>query len=251
MRKVKLRGSQVCVSRLIFGTGSLHHLGLATDRQRLLETAAEFGFSHFDTAPLYGFGQAERDLGRFLTQRPGAGVTTKVGLYPPGGTEQRPLATVFRKSAGRLFPRFSRAVADANVERARSSLDGSLQRLQRQHVELLLIHEPDAALLDSDEWQRWLSDERDNGRIGAFGLAGSPARLATLRLAAPDMAAILQSGGSDLDVFPELCPQIYYGVMRTGGLEGLKRHLIADPATAIVVSSRRQGHVAALGALAT
>ncbi len=52
-------------------------------RLRLLEVAFEEGISHFDTAPLYGQGQAESLLGSFARSRRDAlTITTKFGLFP-------------------------------------------------------------------------------------------------------------------------------------------------------------------------
>jgi len=52
-------------------------------RLRLLEVAFEEGISHFDTAPLYGQGQAEELLGSFArSRREALTITTKFGLVP-------------------------------------------------------------------------------------------------------------------------------------------------------------------------
>jgi aryl-alcohol dehydrogenase-like predicted oxidoreductase len=52
-------------------------------RLRLLEVAFEEGISHFDTAPLYGQGQAEALLGSFArSRRESLTITTKFGLVP-------------------------------------------------------------------------------------------------------------------------------------------------------------------------
>src|SRR6266513_547691 len=84
MRHVSLPGTEINVSRLSFGTASLHHLRTSRRRQDLLAAAFDHGFTHFDTAPYYGFGIAEEELGRFLIgRRTEVTITTKVGLYPP------------------------------------------------------------------------------------------------------------------------------------------------------------------------
>ena len=100
MKRIPLPGTHLTLSRFSFGTASLHHLGALGKQLRHLRAALEAGFSHFDTAPLYGFGMAERALGRAFGDARSEAVTiaTKVGLYPPGGarfelhlvTEQKP-----------------------------------------------------------------------------------------------------------------------------------------------------------------
>lgn len=172
-----LRGTGLTVSRLIFGTASLFNAGSAAVRREILEEAVGQGFTHFDTAPLYGFGMAERDLAAILANHPHVTFTTKVGLYAPGGHDSPGAMITARKAAGKLFPSLSRAIADLAVERAKRSLEGSFRRLGRDKADLLLIHEPDFRVLATDEWLAWLDHEVERGHVGAFGLAAPPAAL--------------------------------------------------------------------------
>mgnify|MGYP006280189575 CR=1 FL=1 len=188
MLRVILPGTDLTVSRFVFGTASLHHLGRMPVQAVHLEAAAAAGFTHFDTAPLYGFGTAERALGNAFGGDADITVTTKVGLYPPAGGDSGRMAMVARKIGGRLWPKLSRAVADFSVARARRSLEDSLRRLRRGHVDLLLLHEPVPGLLHTDEWLRW--KEAEVGRVRRVGIAG-PARI---------VAPFLETGGPFVDV---------------------------------------------------
>lgn len=179
------------VSRFSFGTAGLFNVGSAKRRADLLAAAHEHGFTHFDTAPYYGFGAAERDLKPLLKAHPGITVATKVGLYSPGGEAQREAAIFVRKAAGRIVPALSRPIVDWNVARARDALTGSLRRLGRERVDLYLLHEPELELLDSDEWLRWLESERD--RVARFGIAVDPRRLKRFLIAATPLASIIQT----------------------------------------------------------
>src|SRR5262245_14677166 len=77
---VRLARSGILTSRLAFGTSRLHYVR-QRDRQRLLGAAADLGFAHFDTAPVYGDGLAEVELGRFLrSQRDRFILATKYGI---------------------------------------------------------------------------------------------------------------------------------------------------------------------------
>lgn len=174
MRRIILPGTDLSVSRFVFGTASLHHLGRMPDQAAHLEAAAAAGFTHFDTAPLYGFGGAEQALGEVFGGETAITITTKVGIYPPGGADQGHSAMLARKIGGKLWPTLSRAVADFSVSRARRSLEDSLRRLRRDHVDLLLLHEPVPGLLHTDEWLRW--QEAEAGRVRHLGIAG-PARI--------------------------------------------------------------------------
>src|SRR5262245_44485441 len=127
-----LPGTELRLSRFAFGTASLHHLTSARSRRMLLEAAVQHGFTHFDTAPIYGFGSSERDLAPVLAAATGLTVATKVGLYPPGGGAQTRVAIVARKVLGKLYPPLSRVDVDLSVKRAEASLDASLKRLGRE-----------------------------------------------------------------------------------------------------------------------
>lgn len=177
MRRIILSGGALEVSRFVLGTASLFNVGSQRERVRLLDAAVEHGFTHFDTAPLYGFGMAERDLAPVLARHRHLSVTTKVGLYAPGGEYQSFSAVFARKALGRMFPTLSAARPDWTVERARKSLDGSLKRLGREQVDIYTLHEPDVHALRQEEWLRWLEDEVQAGRVGRFGIAVDGTRL--------------------------------------------------------------------------
>jgi aryl-alcohol dehydrogenase-like predicted oxidoreductase len=181
MRQLVLPGTAVCVSRLSFGTGSLHHLSTSRARQDLLAAAYDSGFTHFDAAPSYGFGIAEQELGRFISGRPGRiTVATKIGLYPPRGARASSPSVWTRKIAGKLFSACSRTVVDWSLAAAIRSLDESLRRLKTGQIDLLLLHEPIYDALDSDVFLSWFQNEHARGRIRAWGLAGPVDRMGPL-----------------------------------------------------------------------
>jgi len=194
MKKIVIPGTSLQASRFSFGTASLHHLPSERERANLLAAAADAGFSHFDTAPYYGFGLAERSLAGVLRGNASLTVATKVGLYPPGGAEQSPLTVVGRKLMGKFIPVLSRPIAEWSVRLARASLDASLRRLGRPRVDLLLLHEPVAGLIDCDEWLAWLAQERD--RVAHFGVAGPMARLSSFVDSRSALADVVQVADS-------------------------------------------------------
>jgi aryl-alcohol dehydrogenase-like predicted oxidoreductase len=72
------------VSVLGFGCGAVGGLmvrGAPDDQERAVARALELGINYFDTAPLYGNGESEKNLGRVLaTLRPNVLVGTKVRI---------------------------------------------------------------------------------------------------------------------------------------------------------------------------
>lgn len=192
MKKVTLPGTDISCSRFIFGTAGLFNVGSAKARRDLLEAAVEAGFSHFDTAPYYGFGWAERDLAPILRADPTITVTTKVGIYSPGG-ENNPAPVVFAiKAAGRAIKALSTPTVDFSVNRAQHSLDASLKRLQRDRVELYMLHEAEMHMLDTDEWLRWLEKCKADGKIAEFGIAVTSERAAPFLSAGSPLAKVVQ-----------------------------------------------------------
>jgi aryl-alcohol dehydrogenase-like predicted oxidoreductase len=192
MRSVCLPGTEIVLSRLSFGTSSLHRVISGKRRQSILASAFDAGFTHFDTAPLYGFGLAEAELGRFLKTRRGrVTVATKIGLYPP--RVHSGIASVW---AAKALAKVWRGGARPNVNWSPATLaaefEASLSRLQADVVDLLLLHEPSYRTFESEAVLAWLERERDRGRIRAWGLAGEAARVCEWLAAEHELAMVLQ-----------------------------------------------------------
>lgn len=116
MRAFGKTGLQLSV--LGFGCGAVGGLmvrGEAADQERTVARALAAGVNYFDTAVQYGDGLSETNLGRVLRNLKPSNVVvgTKVRL-PPGETR----------------------IGDAIVK----SLDGSLARLQMDHVDIFHLH---------------------------------------------------------------------------------------------------------------
>ncbi len=109
------------------------------DAHAAVDGAWDAGIRYFDTAPLYGYGQAEVRLGRALRARPRNEyvLSTKVGrVLDPAGTAER-APTIFH-DVGDLEPRF-----DFSRDAVLRSLDESLTRLGTDHIDVALVHDPD------------------------------------------------------------------------------------------------------------
>lgn len=106
------------VSMLGFGCGNVGGLiirGAHQDRVRAVARAIEAGINYFDTAPSYGDGQSEHNLGQVLHElRANVHVGTKVRVGPA--------------EMGDLRGAITRSVED------------SLQRLGRESVDLIQLH---------------------------------------------------------------------------------------------------------------
>lgn len=120
MEKRILGRTGLNVSLLTFGCGAVGGLmpkGDPADQMRAVELALEAGVNFFDTAPLYGNGTSETNLGHVLKAlRPDIILGTKVRIAPDQKGD----------------------IAGA-VQR---SVEESLTRLQQDHVDLLQLHNP-------------------------------------------------------------------------------------------------------------
>jgi aryl-alcohol dehydrogenase-like predicted oxidoreductase len=119
------------------------------DVRQAFDAAVEAGVTFFDTAEVYGPGESERLLGRFMQQcdRP-IQIATKYAPYP------------WRLTKG--------AVAKA--------LSASLERLQCDRVALYQVHWPFALLMGQDTLMNALADEVERGRIEAIGVSNYSAK---------------------------------------------------------------------------
>lgn len=195
MDSIHIYGTEVSVSRLGFGTASLHHRYRANDRQALLQAAWGAGITHFDTSPYYGYGLAELDLGVFLKSLARNRVTlaTKVGLYPSGLAASSATGVWCRKALGRLHERVSLPVVNWSLASARKSLDASLGRLGTDYVDFLFLHEPVPELLQTDEFPHWLQLLVEKGVIRAWGVAGLASQVAPLVASNSPLASVVQT----------------------------------------------------------
>jgi L-galactose dehydrogenase/L-glyceraldehyde 3-phosphate reductase len=108
------------VSILGLGCGAVGGLmvrGDPADRERVVARALEAGITYFDTAPAYGDGQSEINLGAVLAKlKPALQLGTKLRLKPQEKTD----------------------IAGAVV----AGMDASLRRLGREQVDLYQLHNP-------------------------------------------------------------------------------------------------------------
>ena len=257
MQTVTLAGTDLKMSKFIFGTASLFNAGSREKRLALLEAVIASGITHFDTAPYYGFGMAERDLGAVLARHPEVTVTTKVGIRSPGG-ERQPWASIFlRKAAGRFVKPISAPAIDFSLAYARTALEDSLRRLKRDRIDIYMLHEPELHLVAADEWRRWLEDAKAAGKVRTYGLALTADRLEPFLEARTGLDEVIQVLDSLKDREADVLPrhgrplQITYGYVSAARKVGdetpvgdiLAQAVTRNPDGAIIVSTRQPGRL--------
>lgn len=215
---VRLSKSGITTSRLGFGTSRLHYLG-KRDRQRLLAAAADLGFTHFDTAPAYGDGICEAELGKFIRgQRQRFVIATKYGIPPDPIAEawpslSFPLRTV--RATARKFGFHRAPLPPLTATGLRASVTRSLRRLGTDRIDILLLHEPRRDRIPSpDAIVEALQKLQRSGMVRAFGLAGGWSAVSDLLSIAPALAMVVQTVESECP--SEAAPDITYGAIATG-----------------------------------
>ena len=259
-----ISGTALRVSRLSFGTGSLHHVFSSKDRQNILLTALDAGLSHFDTSPYYGYGLAEQDLGTFLKgKRARVTIATKAGLYPYGYADSHAASVWLRKAVGTVFHRYSRPAIIWQVDRAKHELRASLRRLKTDFVDVLLLHEPLFSMGQADELLRWLEAEKALGTIRYWGLAGEANRVSSWVHEGHPLAMVVQTRDStsfrqaDFMLDCQRPLQFTYGYQssRVGEttpeqyLDVLRAALDRNQPGSVIVSSRKANRVAQLASV--
>ena len=254
MRYAVIEGTGIRVSRISFGTASLHHLFSRGERQRVLRAAAAHGISHFDTSPLYGFGLAETELGTLVSKdRAKFSISTKVGLYPVGGASQGAVAVWTRKLFGKVYPPLAAPVVDWRVTHAANSLNASLRRLKTDYVDFLLLHEPDMGLIDKEAFLGWLEREKRAGKVRYWGLAGLPHLLEPWVSLAHPLGNVLQMMDDLSRKTPKFLTesgrdfQFTYGYLSSQGTEShglpakvvIRRALEKNGCGSVIVSTRK------------
>ena len=132
--------------------------------ERFVATAMDAGLNFFDHADIYGGGACETAFGNAVRalglRREDYFLQSKCGIVP-----------------GRMF--------DFSKEHILSSVDGSLRRLQTDHLDILLLHRPDA-LMQPEEVAEAFDALLSSGKVRAFGVSNMhPFQLQLLSEALP------------------------------------------------------------------
>jgi D-threo-aldose 1-dehydrogenase len=188
-------GRAVAVSEISLGCaqlGNLYHEVSDAEARATVDAAWELGVRYFDTAPHYGLGLSERRLGSALASRPRHAfvLSSKVGrlLEPIDVAEGW-------DDEGFVVPATHRRVWDFSRDGIRRSLEGSLERLGLDRLDIVFLHDPD------DHWSDVLAsgypalDElRAEGVVTAVGAGMNQAAMLADLVRATDVDVVMLAG---------------------------------------------------------
>jgi predicted oxidoreductase len=169
MKTIQIPNTDLHVSRLAYGTW---HLGGSWDQtpptaelreraERLLKTAVDLDINFIDLADIYTFGKSDQLVGDVLAQSPH--LRDKLYLQAKCGIILA--ADPVRGGPGRY---------DFSYEHIIEAVNGTLQRLQTDYVDVLALHRPDP-LLEPAEVARAFADLHQSGKVRYFGVSNHTA----------------------------------------------------------------------------
>jgi predicted oxidoreductase len=135
--------------------------------EQALDAALSIGISMFDHADIYTMGKSETIFGSILKRRPGLReqivIQSKCGI---------------RFGAGAIPTRF-----DFSKAHIWAAVDGILDRLAIDYLDILLLHRPDP-LMEPDEVAEAFGILKDSGKVRHFGVSNmSPGQIRFLQRA--------------------------------------------------------------------
>lgn len=159
MQRISISPEGPEFSRIALGMWRLNDWNMnTTDLVRFIEMALELGFTTFDHADIYGLYTVEEMFGKALKAKPGLRnkmeIVTKCGIKLV--SENRPENTFH--------------AYDTSRDHILKSVETSLQNLNTDYLDVLLIHRPDP-LMDADEVAAAFNHLRKSGKVRHFGVS--------------------------------------------------------------------------------
>ncbi|MHC5374674.1 aldo/keto reductase [Enterococcus sp. LJL120] len=180
MRTMKFGPTDQKVDAVILGAMRINN---AENPQAVIETAVDSGITFFDHADIYGAGNCETIFGEALKKtsikREDLFIQSKCGIVP-----------------GKLF--------DFSKDHIIESVEGSLKRLQMDHLDALLLHRPDA-LMEPEEIAAAFDELAASGKVKHFGVSNqNPSQIDLLKKTVKQ---------------PLVANQLQFGIMHTGMID--------------------------------
>ncbi|MFN0073130.1 MAG: aldo/keto reductase [Chloroflexota bacterium] len=152
MRSTVFGKTGLAVSRLSMGCNRLGDAGVdPAVWPPIVQRALDLGVTFFDTANSYNDGRSEDVLAAVIgSDRPDVVIATKAGMAMGGDNW-----------AGRSF----------FADRLREWIEGSLIRLNRQSLDMFMLHSPSADQLDTEDWADAIQPLRLDGTIKSWGIS--------------------------------------------------------------------------------
>lgn len=158
MKKIKLGRSDLNVSEIALGCMRMDKLNLE-DAARVIETAYNEGVNFYDHADIYGKGESEKRFSDALKK-----------------TSIKREDILLQSKAGIRSGFF-----DFSKEHILKTVEDSLERLDTDYLDVLLLHRPDA-LVEPEEVAEAFDELQSSGKVKHFGVSNhSPLQIELLK----------------------------------------------------------------------
>lgn len=147
MKKIRLGNSDLEVGEISLGCMRMDQLS-KNDAEEVIQNAMELGVNLFDHADIYGGGKSEEVFADAIGMN--SSVREKMILQTKAGIRDG------------LF--------DFSKEHILESVDGSLNRLKTDYIDVLLLHRPDA-LMEPNEVAEAFTELKKSGKVRNFGVS--------------------------------------------------------------------------------
>lgn len=158
MKQIKLGGSTLHVPAIVVGCMRMDELK-AAEAETFVQTALDLGANFFDHADIYGGGECER-----------------IFAHAAKLNDDRREKVFLQSKCG-----IRKGLFDFSKEHILKSVDGILERLDTDYLDMLLVHRPDA-LMEPEEVAEAFDHLLNTGKVRRFGVSNqSPMQMALLQ----------------------------------------------------------------------
>lgn len=217
----------------------------ATEAKYAIDLALDNGINHFDVARSYGYGEAERFVGKMLRgRRNSVVIASKFGIRPNWKADflrmAKPVLRRLRKqrtssptvvrqatnSPSSIANRFLDRIQPLEGKFMKESLEKSLLELRCDYLDYFLIHEPLGTLDQIDELHEMGCLLKKEGKIRALGLAFMHSQLPLHRAYLTKFDILQFNNPTGPDNYSEMLadrgphPNVIFSAM-TGGLRSM------------------------------
>lgn len=147
MKNIQIKDSNLNLPSIAIGCMRISNMEQAKVRS-LVDTAMSLGLNFFDHADIYGGGESERIFAKAVEMKPS--VREKMIIQSKCGIRN--------------------GYFDFSKEHILNSVDGILNRLQTDYLDILLLHRPDT-LMEPEEVAEAFDILKNNGKVRNFGVS--------------------------------------------------------------------------------
>lgn len=165
-----------------------------SEAEALLELAIDKGITFFDTSNVYAQGDSEKLLGKVLAGRNDCFVCSKAGKFLPWPKQTLVPFKGILQNLTRKSDFAQKGVSDVRSKPLpqrwdskflMSSIHGSLRRLNRERIDMFMLHSPSKFDLLNSDAMNTIEIAKAAGKLGVIGVSADTSEVAEIALDNP------------------------------------------------------------------